>query len=233
MKFSSTTLLSLLLLTQSLLCTSAIIPASLATCQAACGTPAAGAAVFAVDLNYYASSCLMTCQSSDNYAILTCGALSQTQCIASGTEQNREEVCSESCYRTVNGLLYCGSAGLTYCNLCKAQCATTTVNITQVYDCNSVQFPRTDCARKCMNLFNNKPLCQSIPDAPVCATDGIIYRNTCEMNDVYASPPVIVAVGVAAGSNFNSTLCYTETVRLYPYTGVSAKPVKPAPNPTS
>lgn len=230
MNFSRTSLLSLILLIQSLSCAGVLSSTALASCQAACGTPLANSAVFGSDLKYYGSSCLMVCQSSENFSILDCQTRTQAQCELDGAEVNRRMVCYNTCYRTINGNLFCGTEGLTYCNLCKAACDIP--GTAQAYNCNSDQFPRTDCARKCTNLKKNKPLCQDQASDPVCATDGIIYRNSCEMADLAAIVPVKIALGAATGANADPVLCYQEVLRLYPYVGVS-KPVKPTPTPTA
>ena len=230
MNFSRTTLVSLLLLSQSALCAGVLNSAAVSACQSACATPGPKDGVFGYDLKYYASNCLLNCSGPDNFSILDCQARTQAQCETDGAEVNRRLVCYNTCYRTINGNLFCGTEGITYSNLCKAVCDVPST--LQVYSCNSDQFPRTDCARKCANLKKNKPGCKSLPDLPVCATDGNIYRNECEMADPLSTYPVKVAVGAAAGASTDPILCYQESLRLFPYVGVS-KPVKPAPTPTA
>lgn len=208
---------------------SAVAASSVADCIAKCGV-AKGGKVCATDQVLYDDSCRAACASADNFVLVTCGNSTDAQCKTNCAAQLSYMKCQISAkiqdqrdIAVAKVGVRCGSTGRLFSSLRVAQCNYPT--ITEEFSCGTLGLSQVNCNTKCAMLPTARLFCAKQASSPVCATDSMIYRNTCEMNFMMSK----VADGFGSQEVASSQACQDYVMLHYGViTGLPPKPRKGA-----
>lgn len=198
-------------------------------CAQKCPAVVSGAARFcASDLALYSDTCRMSCANADNYLILTCGSLTDSQCSAQCAKQlanikcqQQAKLADQASSSTPITDIRCGSAGALFASLRVAQC--TNANVTELFSCSLLGLSQVNCNTKCSLLPKAQAACASQASSPICAVDSLIYRNQCEVTFMATQ----VAVGFTSKEVASSQACQDYVLLKYGLiTGIPPKPHK-------
>lgn len=210
---------ALLLLSVALLVIKPLSAQTVAACQAACAT--SDQRICAADGQTYPSLCHAQCASKDNYFYFNCAANCESECQKAVTFNK----CVMACPREDDkNLLYCGSDGEPYNNICKAQCKNAA--IAPVFICNSrYLYSKALCRPKCVRTLGCQQSCKNETSAGYfCANDALIYPTQCEVTCNS------LQVGGNAAGNTQADLdqCYNTAMLVFGIISGTVPPPRPS-----
>lgn len=137
--------------------------------------------ICASDGNLYAGECRAKCTDSENYSLFSCAKLGEEGCKKECAKQKSILNCQNDCPKYKRRLMYWrANDGKVYDDLCKAQCVDKSIEFT--FNCEDKGIStdnKTKCEQICKPQLSCEKKCASHRTKHVCASDGVIYKNSC------------------------------------------------------